>query len=185
VTVEAAQGPSLQLVKTPNKTTFTSVGESVTYTYTLTNNGNVTLDGPFTVTDNKIASVDCSGAADHLAPGQHTTCTASYAITQADIDAGSVVNTATAYGHYIESNVTSNGTSAEVTWQAPNATPTPTEQVGGVTAAPSQAATLPVTNTDRNPTDSSSTPLLALLLCLAFGALAFFVVQSQRRTVRR
>ncbi len=185
VTVEAAQGASLELVKTPNQTTFTNVGDSITYTYTLTNNGNVTLTGPFAVTDDKIASVDCSAAAGQLAPGQHTACTASYAITQADIDAGTVVNHATGYGHYIESNVASNGAMAQVRWQAPGATPTPTptEQVGGVTAAPQQP-TLPTTNTTPSQSDSGSTPLLALLLCLAFGGLGLLVVQAQRRSIR-
>ncbi len=209
VTVEASQKAELTLAKAANKSTFTSVGETITYTYTLTNTGNVTLDGQFSVTDNKIASVDCSAAGDHLAPGAHTTCTATYAITQADKDAGTVINTATAFGHYIESAVTSNGTAAEVKLQAPGptATPTPTptptpsdpaatptpigsptatptEQVGGVTAPPA-TPTLPSTSSSSHQgSDGGSTPLIALLICLAFGGLGLLVVQAQRRSIR-
>ncbi len=64
-----------------------------------------------------------------------------------------------------------------------SATPTPTEQVGGVTAAP-VAPTLPTTNTTPSQSDGGSTPLLALLLCLAFGGLGLLVVQAQRRSIR-
>ena len=41
---------------------FAVVGDVVTYTYELTNDGNTTLSGPFAVTDDQIA-VDCSAAA--------------------------------------------------------------------------------------------------------------------------
>ena len=62
----------------------------------VTNTGNVTLAGPFTVTDDK-ATVTCPATAASRR-GASITCTASYTITQADLDAGSVTNTATAHG---------------------------------------------------------------------------------------
>ena len=50
----------------------------------VTNTGNVTLAGPVTVTDDK-ATVDLPGRRPR--PGASMTCTASYTITQADLDA--------------------------------------------------------------------------------------------------
>ncbi|MEX2557216.1 MAG: choice-of-anchor P family protein [Actinomycetota bacterium] len=70
-------------------------GDVISYTFVVTNVGNVTLTG-VTVTDPKVglSAISCPGTS--LAPAASMTCTATYAITQADIDAGSVTNTATA-----------------------------------------------------------------------------------------
>ena len=58
----------------------------IDYSYVVTNTGNVTLTGPFTVR----RQVDATTAARPrtLAPGATTTCTATYTVTQADVDAG-------------------------------------------------------------------------------------------------
>lgn len=206
LTIQAAQAPALQLAKTADKATFTNVGDKITYTYTLTNTGNVTLDGPFAVTDDKIASVDCSAAAAQLAPNKETTCTAGYTVVQADVAAGSVTNHAQAAGFDPGTEIDSNVTSVTVTYQAPapteeptaTSTASPTEEVGGVTASPSveptqqvegatytpsAAATLPVTSTDSG-SNGSSAPIFALLICLAFGGLGLMVVQAQRHSIR-
>src|SRR4029077_9568141 len=69
-----------------------------------TNTGNTTFPGPITVTDDK-ATVTCPAVPlGGLAPGAFITCTASYTITQADIDNGSVKNTATAHSNGTDSN---------------------------------------------------------------------------------
>ena len=64
----------------------------------VTNTGNVTLTA-VGVTDPLpgLSAVTCPVAT--LAPAASTTCTATYTVTQADLDAGSIVNTATAIGH--------------------------------------------------------------------------------------
>ncbi len=71
--------------------TYAAVGDVVSYSYTITNSGNVMLAGPFTVVDDVIGTLtDC--AAGPLAPGESVTCTATYTIVQADLDRGYVTN---------------------------------------------------------------------------------------------
>ncbi|MGD2057417.1 MAG: hypothetical protein PVI04_01700, partial [Anaerolineales bacterium] len=84
------QSPELTLIKSISLGgTYDSVGDVVYYEFELTNSGNVTLEGPFTVADD-IASDESCPATVSLAPGAAITCTASYTITQADLDSGSV-----------------------------------------------------------------------------------------------
>src|SRR5439155_23364611 len=93
-TVTASQVKALTLAKRASPTTHCSAGSVITYTYTISNSGNVTLTGPFSVTDNKLGTINpCGGGP--LAPGASTSCTATHTITQADLDAGSITNTAT------------------------------------------------------------------------------------------
>lgn len=71
-------------------------GDEITYELTVTNNGNVTLTDA-TLTDTVLASFTCGGGVHPiptLAPGSSESCGGTYAITQADIDAGSKENTA-------------------------------------------------------------------------------------------
>lgn len=106
---------SLSLSKSANPTTYSYVGQVITYTYTLTNTGSTPLTAPYSVSDNKVTNVNCSGATSPLAPGQSTTCTGTYTITQADLDNGSVTNLATATARSGGTTVTSNQTSATIT----------------------------------------------------------------------
>ena len=69
---------------------------TIDYSFVVTNTGNVTLD-PVAVDDPKVGTGVLSGRR-ALAPGQSTTCTATYTLTQADVDAGHFANTATATG---------------------------------------------------------------------------------------
>jgi len=93
-TVTAVQSPALTLTKSAQETSYASVGDILHYSYVVLNSGNVTLSGPFTVTDNKV-TVTCP-VTTNLAPSASITCTASYTVIQADLDAGSITNTATA-----------------------------------------------------------------------------------------
>ncbi|WP_243739723.1 DUF11 domain-containing protein, partial [Algoriphagus boseongensis] len=81
---------------------YDAVGDVVAYRYVITNSGNVTLNGPFSVTDNKISSI--ANVNGPLAPGASVTATGSYTISQSDLDAGSVTNLATASGNGVTSN---------------------------------------------------------------------------------
>jgi LPXTG-site transpeptidase (sortase) family protein len=106
-TVTFTQSPALILVKTiTSGDPYTSVGDIVNYSFDVTNSGNVTLDGPFTVADDRATDESCPATAT-LAPGASITCTASYTVTQTDIDNGSVTNTATASGSFGGNPVTS------------------------------------------------------------------------------
>ena len=86
------QTPALRIVKTATPSTYSKVGDVISYSYVVTNTGNVTLK-TVTVLDDK-ATVSCPVAAASLAPGSAVTCTATYTITQSDLDLGSVKNTA-------------------------------------------------------------------------------------------
>ncbi len=113
------QTPQLQLQITPNPTSFTGSGQSIGYTYTLTNTGDVPLNGPYLVSDDKVSSVDCSAATSPLAIGANTTCVGSYTTTAADVTAGSIVNSATATASDGVGTITSNVATATVTLQIP------------------------------------------------------------------
>ena len=99
-TVTADQTPALLLDKSTTSTTYDSVGDTLQYSYEVTNSGNVTITGAITVDDDRIVapnSVNCPALpAGGLAPGDSITCTATHIVSQADLDAGSVVNVATA-----------------------------------------------------------------------------------------
>ncbi|MEU9760665.1 DUF11 domain-containing protein [Streptomyces sp. NPDC047987] len=105
VTVPAPPKPDLTVVKSgkPEKPGKLVAGEKVSYEFLVTNTGNVTLkdvkvkEGEFTGTG-KLSDVACPADAGSLAPGASVTCKASYEVTQADVDAGSIENTATATG---------------------------------------------------------------------------------------
>ena len=92
--IPIVQSPALTLVKSASPLSYSQVGQVITYTYVVTNTGNVTVLGQITVTDDKVTVV-CPPTAS-LAPGQSITCTASHTVTQADLDAGQIVNAASA-----------------------------------------------------------------------------------------
>jgi len=92
--------PSLSLTKTANRPSYSYVGEVVTYTYLLTNTGDVTLNGPFTVTDDKLGTFAC-GTATSLAPGASVNCTKTYVIQATDLgNVTSLPTGVTATVHY-------------------------------------------------------------------------------------
>ena len=96
-TVTVVQTPALSLTKSASPATFSKVGQVITYSYLVTNTGNVTFN-PVTVTDPHpgLSTISCQSTT--LAPGASMTCTATYTTTQADIEAGSITNTGTATG---------------------------------------------------------------------------------------
>ncbi len=75
---------------------LTDAGDRINWVFEVTNTGNVPLTA-VGVTDALAGTVTCPATT--LAPGASTLCTASpYVISQADVNAGNVHNTATAHG---------------------------------------------------------------------------------------
>ena len=89
------QNPELDIVKEDGDATYSAVGDVIHYTIKATNIGNVTLHD-VVITDPNAVNLVCVPAlpvAD-LAPDGEINCTAEHTVTQADIDAGSYLNTA-------------------------------------------------------------------------------------------
>ncbi len=105
VTVDVTANPAITVVKSADEAAQADIaaGQEVTYSFLVTNTGNVTLtdveviEGEFSGTG-ELSAILCPEEASSLAPGAQITCEATYTITQADVDAGTVTNTATATG---------------------------------------------------------------------------------------
>jgi uncharacterized repeat protein (TIGR01451 family) len=80
-TVTLSYVASMSVTKVPSSTTA-PVGGQVTYTYTIVNTGNVTLNG-LALSDDKIGSV--APAQTTLASGESTTATATYTVLERDL----------------------------------------------------------------------------------------------------
>ncbi len=60
VKVTATYKPSMKIVKSASPTTYSNSGQSIKYTYVVTNTGNVKIKGPIKVTDDKIGVLTVS-----------------------------------------------------------------------------------------------------------------------------
>ncbi len=100
--------PAVSIEKTANPTTVTAAGQRVTYTFALKNTGNVTLSS-VGVSDaeaspalgSSLGPISCttgSNGAVTLAAGATGSCSATYTVSQADMDNGSITDTAKATG---------------------------------------------------------------------------------------
>lgn len=90
----------ISFVKSANVSSVSQVGDKIVYSFTVTNTGNIQMTG---ITINDVQSragatldgpITC--ATTSLAPNASVTCTGTYTVTQADLTAGSVDDTATA-----------------------------------------------------------------------------------------
>ncbi|GAB3578108.1 hypothetical protein GCM10027406_13760 [Leifsonia lichenia] len=104
-------------------------GDTLVFTFTAVNNGNVTLSDVVIVDElDGLGELQYRwpGAEGMLAPGEEVTATAEYALTQADIDAGHIANLATAEG-------TPPGPDASVYITPPSETDTPLPATAALT----------------------------------------------------
>ena len=93
VTTKEAE-PELTVTKEADKTEDAEVGDVINYTVTVENTGNVTVTG-ITLSDTLVTLTE---PAFSLAPGAKKEITYTYTVVQADVDAGTIENTATATG---------------------------------------------------------------------------------------
>ena len=95
-TVNFTQAPAMTVLKSVTSSGPYAVGETITYDILVTNSGNVTLDN-VTVTDPNATIGACTPVqGSSLVPAASMSCPATYVVSQADLDAGSFTNTATA-----------------------------------------------------------------------------------------
>ena len=93
VTVSFTGAPALTVEPTPSPRFFSTIGQSIAYSFLVRNTGNVSVSA-LSVTDTKVTAVTCPVST--LAPATSTTCTGTYTTTMADAVALSFTNTATA-----------------------------------------------------------------------------------------
>ncbi len=98
--------PALTIENSASPTNYSRVGQRIAYTYVVKNTGNMPISG-LTVLDDKLGTVSESSAT--LEPGNIVTVSATHVINQADLNAGSLNNSAYATGasngNEIKSNI--------------------------------------------------------------------------------
>ena len=113
-----------------NNDGFAQVGEKINYSFTVTNTGNVTVTF-IAITDPMLGLSIANSPIASLAEGATTTLTGTYTITQADVDAGKVTNTALATGKDPKGNEVKDTSGTAVDNNTPTDTPLP--QKGSIT----------------------------------------------------
>ena len=92
---------TLTLTISASPTSYEQVGQQITYTYVIKNSGNTTLSpDQFKVTDSLISTTpfNCGNAGTTLASNATVTCSAVHTITEAELNAATITNLATASG---------------------------------------------------------------------------------------
>ena len=180
--------PAIHIVKVANPTLLPVGGGPVTYTYAVTNVGNVPLSN-VTVVDDKCSPVvflngDTNADAKlDLTETWHYSCTATITVT--------TTNTVVATGHYIDPSdpgqvdhkVTDQD---QATVVVPVPTPTPTGSVKGATSPPKPHVTLPPTD-ESGPLGSSGGSGILMILVLLAGIVAAvpILIFGKRRQIKR
>ena len=88
--VPGIDAPSIELIKTADVSTYDQVGDVITYTVIVTNTGNTTLTNAL-VTDPLTGLVETYPV---MTSGESITFTTTYSVVEADMEAGSITNTA-------------------------------------------------------------------------------------------
>ncbi len=171
--------PSIELVKTADPATYSGADETITYSYEITNTGNVAL-GPdqFEITDDMIdggTPFDCGADDAEIDVDESITCEMDYVTTADDVTAGSVTNTAMAMLGDLESEEAT----ATVTYVAP---PTTTAAATTTTAAPTTTA-VPTTTAAPTTTATPTTVVTQSVIpgsvdVIVSGALPVLLPQS-------
>ncbi|HEX75832.1 MAG TPA: DUF11 domain-containing protein [Dehalococcoidia bacterium] len=105
----AEEQAGLSITKTADKTSA-SLGDSISYTFTITNTGNVTVDN-VTLEDHKLWSTPRSIGS--LGPGENITVADNYTVVETDLP-GPLENTAVVTGKDLQGNAITDNASASV-----------------------------------------------------------------------
>ena len=119
---------------------FTTVGQVIAYNYVVTNTGNSALAGPVIITDDKVIATcpavnTVGNSNNNLDLNESITCTGTYSLTQADLNAGSVTTNTTATVGTVVSSIASTTvrmTENKVLTLTKSANPTSYSQAGQV-----------------------------------------------------
>ena len=89
---------ALGLEKVADRAVYSAEGETVTYTYTVTNNGRLPINTgqDIVIEDDVLGTVQCPAITADILPGGTHACTAVHAVTAGEMAAGAVTNRATA-----------------------------------------------------------------------------------------
>jgi hypothetical protein len=171
-----APAPAMTIVKSSDHPSYT-VGDTITYSYKVTNTGNVTINN-IVVTDDKLGIITCPDTS--LAEGAPMTCTITHVAQASEV--GNLTNHVTLTGEPTGGSLdpASDSLTVVVNAAAGSSSPSASESVAGETYTPPPTGT----SSSGGPT-GNSTPIFALLICLGFGALALVSVQAQRRSIKR
>ena len=110
------------ITKSASSSSYDALGQNITNNNTVTNSGNVSFTGNIIVADNRTGAFSITSSG--LNVGQNVTGTANYTITQPDLDAGYVPNSAyaTATNGFQSNNTIAAITAAQtptITWSNP------------------------------------------------------------------
>lgn len=165
VDIDGAQAPQIALTKTADRTQA-APGDTVTYTLTATNQGNVTLTDVVIAEDTfsgagTPGALSCTGPQPAtLAPVESVSCTVTYQVVSADEVAGSVDNAASVSGTAPDQTVVTDDATAAIVVSAPVTTePTTTEPTTTEPTTTEPTTTEPSTSqpTTTEPSDSEPT----------------------------
>jgi hypothetical protein len=173
----------IELVKKADPTVVHAAGDTVSYGFTVTNPGTVSLHD-VAVTEKEfsgsgtLSAINCPGTT--LAPHASLVCTATYRVTKQDVAAGVITNTAVATGVTGRAaaagfaaiapgtTVTSKASSARVIVEQPSPSPSPS---GSGTSAPAGPTTSPSNDNDNDNEGVSTTGAAVIPLALLAGVL--------------
>ena len=160
--IPAVKSPALTIVKSTTTTSITTVGQVIPYTFLVTNTGNTTINA-IVVSDPKIPTVTCPATT--LAAAATMTCSGNYTVTQADITAGQLTNTASVTG------TPAGGT--PITAVQSNAVVLP----GPTTTTTTLPSVLPATGSDPAPM------MILMIALLTLGTTLVLATRRRRGTV--
>ncbi|MCM2389723.1 DUF7507 domain-containing protein [Streptomyces albipurpureus] len=146
---------SLTVTKDADQADFSAAGQTITYTFTVTNNGRVPLNN-ISVTDVGPGNPPVNCPAGQLAPGDSFDCTATYITTAADVTNGNVTDSATATGMAPDGEQADDSSNTVIVPFVPPAqVDLAAVKTGPATVGPGGTVTYTVTITNNGPGDST------------------------------